>query len=240
MLPADKVTEFKVQTRVLDEKFEGLVDKVANDLNVHKVDLAKVKRSMFKPLLFDTHIDAQPHLDDEHFNDITKAGSIDSLFSLCSNRELWTVLSPALLQRIVNRCCSNSIKDELECFMKELTKLRKKTRLKEFAQVFGMPADGCILAIKMGKEWEEKTLEDVEILSRQNKKLRVSTQIFGATISSIILLWRIPFPRSHNALIRQIPHSFYEENDIKKVTLDGVTLFDSEVNMHRCFNHAHI
>ena len=229
VLQADKLTKFKDEIRLLEKIFNHLVDEVKNDLNVHKVDLAKVKDSISKPLLFDTHTDAQPCLVDEHFNDIAKADSIDSLFLLLSYRKIWTVLSPALLQRIVYECGSSSIKDELERFMKELTRLRKKTRLKEFAQVFGKVADGCILAIKMGEEWEEKTLEDVENLKRQMEARSVYTQIIGATISCIILLWRIPFPRSHNALIRQIPHSFYEENDIKKVTLDGVTLFDSEV-----------
>lgn len=232
-VPADKIAEFKYELGLLETAFNDLVDKVADDLKVNKVDLAKVKKSISRPLLFDTHTDAQPCLD-EYFNDILKADSIDSLFLLLTYKKIWTVLSPALLQRIVNQCGSSNIKIELECFMKELTELRKKTRLKEFAQVFSIPTDdGSILATKMGKEWEEKTLQDVEDLKRKDEKLSICTQIIGAKKSSIILLWRIPFPRSHNAHIRQIPHSFYEENDIKKVTLDGVTLFDLEVSMMR-------
>ena len=226
--PLDKSGEFRANIAQLENKFNTLVNSTADDLNTHKVDLVIVKRALFMPLLFDTNTDTQPSLDD-HFTEIDKVKSIESLLMLCSCKKIWNVLNPGLLQKVVNQCGSNTVQEEMKRFMDELRQLRKGTRLKEFAAVVGMPSasvDGSIVTYKMSKEWEERTLEDVEILKRQHARNEIF-HFVGIVKSSIILVWKIPC--SHKEIFRQTPHSFFEEHEIKRVMLDGVTLFDSEV-----------
>ena len=231
--PLDKSGEFRANIAQLENKFNALVNSTADDLNTRKIDLVTVKRALFKPLLFDTNTDTQPPLDD-NFTEITDVKSTESLFMLCSYKKIWNVLNPGLLQRVVNQCGSNAVQEEMKQFMDELCQLRKGTRLKEFSEVVGMPSvsdDDSIVNYRMSKEWEERTLEDAEILKRQHAWKEI-LQLVGAVKNSMILVWRIP--RSHKEIFRQTPHSFFEEYEIKRVTLDGVTLFDSEVYM--CFS----
>lgn len=56
--PADRVTKFKYELGLLEAKFNDLVDKVADDLNVHEVTVAKVKSCV-------TPIQCPPHVQDQ-------------------------------------------------------------------------------------------------------------------------------------------------------------------------------
>lgn len=237
--PSDfKYTEFSKGHTVLEEKFFELVNNTADDLKARPLDLAKVKRELFSRRMSDMQTSVQAPLDDHFTKKIESAETVDALVNVL--QKIWGALNPALLQKLV-RFGSDNIKQDMEKYMEELRQFRKETRLREFARHSPRQRpDSDIgymfeVSYKMGKDWEERTLEEFENLKCKHARKgfieEYAMNIGRAKNSSMILVWEIPF-LSYKAVFRQIPHSFFEENDIKKVTLDGVTLYDSEVSYY--------
>lgn len=182
------------------------------------------------------HTGSQMPLDDAVSTKIENAKTVDGLIFVL--QKIWDPLNPALLQKVV-RFGSDSIKRDMEEYMKELCQFRKETQLREFARHSPRQRPDSDISIifevtyKMGKDWEERTLEDFENLKCEHARKGYieehALNIKRAKHSSVILVWEVPFP-SYLAIFHQIPHSFFEMNDIKKVTLNGVTLYDAEVS----------
>lgn len=235
--PSDpKYAAFIEGLAFLDEKFYKLVDNTADDLKARHLDLAKVKRELISRRISDMHTGSQMPLDDAVTTKLENAETVDALIFVL--QKIWDPLNPALLQKVV-RFGSDDIKCDMEEYMKQLCQFRKETRLREFARHSPRQRpDSDIRYIfevtyKMGKDWEERTLEDFENLKCEHARKGYieehALNIRGARNSSIILVWEVPFP-SYQAVFHQIPHSFFEINDIKKVTLNGDTLYDSDVS----------
>ena len=86
----------------------------------------------------------------------------------------WDILNYGLLEHVINVFGSDELKQQMQDYVHELSTFKQRTRLCDFIETWpcrdeGLPEDRLKkLVVKMGKEWSQCTLQDLESF---NKKL---------------------------------------------------------------------
>ena len=93
---------------------------------------------------------------------ITSATSVDDIFAILGL--YWSYFNCGLLTEVVCKLGSNQTKQLMQRYMEELKKFRLKTKLGDFV---GKSTPQAIpnfveLVTKMGEDWRDRTLEDLE------------------------------------------------------------------------------
>ena len=175
----------------LERQFLNVVDEAAEDLTT--VKLSKVKRCLTQ---LPVSVKYQ-HLRflEQNRSAIIDATSVDDILAILGR--YWDYLNCSLLNEVVHRLGSGKTKQLMEQYLEKLRRFRLKTKLGDF---FGkstqiVPPHFTTFVTKMGEDWRDRTLEDLEEfrkkLARAMHLTEYATHITSAEPGCIEITWAV-------------------------------------------------
>ena len=218
----------------LERKYDDLVDDVEDSLTKAGTDLSKVKKRIVRLPVFLKH--SHPKLLEKGSRKaIQSAEDINELFSVLHN-EHWDFLNCELLCHIVDRFGDPETKQSTEKYVEELRRFRTKTKLKDLIRWTGtryaksLPIEKH-LVLKMGDEWRERTLEDLEQfrieLSRRCFVNSYAMQFRKGEPGCIAVTFALPASVDIAALCLQDLREFLKQHDVLRIMANGSCIFDT-------------
>ena len=231
----DDVTEKKEKELVhLDDKFEDLLDASCDYLNENRITPKRIRRKLFVRRASDTKTDSSLVASLHH--KIKEVETVDEMFEIFSAEQCWSALNSGLLERIINKHCSESVEVQKrkKCFLKEQQAFRRNTTLRQFAKISNDVTVGSAfseIVFEMRDGWDG-TLEDAEMIRhRLNREDFAAGQLIfkRSRNSTLSLVWAFPRSCPVSTTVLRIPPAFYLENDIRRVLVKGVCIIDVKV-----------
>ena len=223
--------------RIMEDKFDQLVDKAQDGLVEQNIPLQRLKRCITR---LPASIKYQ-HIAfvEEKLKDITNSECMEEIFGVVNL--YWDFLNYTLLEHIIDKFGNNDTKTAMAKFVSELVAFRKATKLSDFITHWPctgkIPPDMSKLVTKiekeMEKDWSNCTLEDVEQFrtTLTQKLLLPSFAVFlrDAEQGCISLTWAIP--SSIVKLLSKDIHNtkleWFKEHQIERLAIDGQDLYSS-------------
>ena len=220
----DRDIEKEVQE--LEDHFFDIIFKAA--LNLEKVDLAMIK--MFIVLLPVSK--KYPHINllQEHRSAIDNAKSVREIFSILA--QYLNFLNCGLLSEIIRRFGDSEMKRLMEEYLAKLTNFREHTKLGEFVDkwIGKNHHDYEEFATKMGENWRERTLEDLEKFriqwSRRHSFTDYATVIKTVTAGCVTVVWGLHRSISLNVSLFEDVRPLLQESNIQRVTSKGKCILE--------------
>ena len=160
---------------------------------------------------------------------------------LCRLSMHWDFFNYGLLQHTINVFGDESLKQDMEDYIHKLRAFRVATKLCDFIDNWPVrgrdppKADFKHVVIKMGKKWEECTLEDIENF-RETLTHKFFLPNFGLLLREagegcICLTWYTPGPIA-NTIQENLPRietEFFDLHGIQQLSVNGQECFLSPV-----------
>ena len=218
-----------------------------DDLLMHTVESFKDKHMQTPTFLstLRTSIAILPSsLKDEHIHflqdkssEIAKATSVDELFIIVSCYS--DFLNCSLVVHIIRKFGDVKLRQDLQNYTAKLEGFRSHTTLFDFVAVYGgiqeIPPHFSKLILKLGPQWEQCTLTDLEQFHETMKAKAFLTsyavRLMGGGTGCIFLILSFPHDCS-SFLISLLDHHFWQQNNIKQITIDGEDLDDYRKKHH--------
>lgn len=123
------------------------------------------------------------------------------------------------------------MKEDFQNYTAELEAFRSHTNLSDFvaahARCREIPPGFLKLVLKMGPQWELRTLKDLEefrtTLKEESFLTSFAVRFMGGNTGSIFLVWSVPRNCNH-FLNRSLESNFLLRCSIEKVIIDGENL----------------
>ena len=175
--------------------------------------------------LKDEHI----HFLEKKSSEIAKAASVDELFMIVNCYS--DFLNCSLVVHVIERFGDDQLREDLQDYAVELEAFRCRTNLSDFVAAHAgsqeIPPDFLKVVLKMGPQWELRTLKDLEEFRKTLKGRSFLTsyafRFIGVETGSILLIWSVPRTCS-DFLISSLDSRFQEQCQVEGVTIDGVDL----------------
>ena len=173
--------------------------------------------------------DEHKHFLKEHSSEIAKATSVDELFITVNCYS--DFLNCSLVVHVIERFGDDKLGEDLQNYTAELEAFRSRTNLSDFVAVHAgsqkIPPDFMRVVLKMGPQWELRTLNDLEEFRKTLRgRLFLTSYAFrftGVETGSIFLTWSVPHTCS-DFLVSLLDLHFQQQHQIEGVTIDGVDL----------------
>ena len=232
----DRAQNLYDEIHELEKKFENLEDEVEDSLTKAGTDLSRVKNRIIRlPVsLKHSHWDL---LDPQSTKDIQSTKNIGELFTLLHNRH-WDFLNCEVLCHIVDRFGDVEIKQSTEKYLDELRRFRTKTKLRDLIRWTGtryanyLPVEKH-LVLKMGEEWRDRTLEDLEQfrieLSRRSFINSYAMQFRKGEPGCIAVTFALPTSVDITALCLQKLVDFFQQHNVLRIMADGSCILDTTI-----------
>ena len=164
-----------------------------------------------------------------HSSQIGKATTVEEIFSILNS--YWNFLNFHLLAHIIKKFGDEELQKQLSSYTTALQSFRLRTRITDFMKAYtgnpSLPQQLVALKMKIGSEWEQCTLEDVEKLRRSmatdSSTTDFTTYFMGGVPGSIYLVWSVSI-YAVRFLAAAITSEFLQHHFIEEVTIDGVYL----------------
>ena len=175
-------------------------------------------------------------LKDEHIyflerkaSEIAKAASVDELFIIVSCYS--DFYNYSLVAHIIERFGDDKLSEDLQNYATEFQAFCSRTSLADFVAAHTgsheIPPDFSELVLKMGPQWELRTLMDLEefhkTLKRRSFLASYAVRLMRGKTGSIFLIWSVPRTCS-DFLVSSLDDHFLEQCNIEGVTIDGEDL----------------
>jgi len=175
-------------------------------------------------------------LKDEHIHflekkktEIAKATSVDELFIIVSC--YGDFLNCSLVAHIIERFGDVKLKEDLQNYKAELEAFCSRTNLSDFVAAHAgcreIPPGFLKLVLKMGPQWELRTLKDLEefrtTLKEESFLTSYAVRFMGGNTGSIFLVWSVPRNCNH-FLIQSLESNFLLRCSIEEVIIDDENL----------------
>ena len=175
--------------------------------------------------LKDEHI----HFLKENSSEIANAASVDELFIIVSCYS--DFYNYSLVAHIIERFGDDKLREDLQNYTAEFEAFCSRTNLADFVAAHTgsheIPPDFSELVLKMGPQWELRTLKDLEefhkTLKRRSFLVSYAVRLMRGKAGSIFLIWSVPLTCS-NFLVSSLDDHFLEQCNIERVTIDGEDL----------------
>ena len=223
--------------QIIDDKFYQLVSKVQYGLVQENIPLRNLKHCI---TLLPASIRYQHKaFIEEKVKAIANSESIEEIFGVVNL--YWDFLNYTLLENIVSKFGNNDTKAAMTEYVTELVAFRKVTKLSDF--ITHWPCTGRVppdmsnlvtkIKDKMGKDWSNCTLQDVEHFKiTLTQKLLLPS--FGVILREaeqgcISLTWLIPttIVKYLSKDIHDIKPEWFKEHHIERLAIDGQDLYSS-------------
>ena len=219
-----KSLEQKIEKEIqdLEDQFFTVVYKAQSDLQ--NVDLSMVKLCIMQLPVSLKH----QHIKflQENLSAIESAHSIGEIFSILSL--YWDFLNCGLLQELVRRLGKGELKQLMEQYTEKLREFRMNTKLEDFICKWARncPCDFSEFITKMGDDWRDRTLEDLEKFRIElARKMYVKDYTLYCTRikpGSVSVTWALPRALPGIADALQSIFSLLEEDyDVTVVVFQG-------------------
>ena len=177
------------------------------------------------------------HFLKENSSEIAKAASVDELFIIVSCYS--DVYNYSLVAHIVRRFGNDRLREDLQNYTAEFEAFCCRTNLSEFVAAHTgsheIPPVFSELVLKMGPQWELRTLKDLEEFHKTLKEKSFLTsyavRLMGGKTGSIFLIWSVPRTCS-GFLVSSLDDHFLQQCNIEAVTIDGEDLEDYRRRRH--------
>ena len=214
----------------LEKKFIEIADRTFDEIHENKPDVERF-RARLVSLSF-KYQEQHKEFFQILIEHIEKDTTIDHIWIRLSG--YWSFLNYTLLEILVHKFGSQTLKDDMGDYMKQLKEFRRKTRLCQFAKYCNkinkqLPEhDLQEFVVKLKQRWDECTLQDLEEL-KENITQQFFLPSFVTSIrsirpGSIIVTWTLPTLIA-SALERNLKNidisPFCKENGIKCILIDG-------------------
>ena len=162
---------------------------------------------------------------------LVEASSVDEIFMIIS--PYWNSLHPTLLEYLVKKLEDGELDTRMRQYMEKLREFRVCTKLGKFIDKWtgGIPPGFNEFVLKLGEEWREKTIEDLEqfriSLSRQRCFDGHMAYVKKASTGCIALVFALPqccFPLK----LEKDSLDFLKENHVLQVLVDSICVFNLE------------
>ena len=178
------------EIRELEDEFFDVAYKAA--VNLGDENLPKIKMCV-KLLPVSTKHTHMYLLQPEDLSAIDDAKRVDKIFSILAR--YWDFLNCGLLNEIIRRVGDDEMKKLMDKYLGKLKCFREKTKLGDFINKW--TGKDCLdyeeFATKMGENWAERTLEDLENFriqwSRQLSFTCYATVIKKVTKGCVTVVW---------------------------------------------------
>ncbi len=178
-------------------------------------------------------------------NELTQVTESTSLLSVWEQlTELGDFLNYELLEHVISTYRPDSLKDDMETYVTDLRTFRKKTLLRDLVEHWPRltepPKDEFReLVVKMNKEWNTCTLEDIELFRQgltQTFLLKHCVFLLGKISSgSILITWYIPTDAAMT-LKRDLQNTqdreLFKEHGVEWLTVDGEKCYYSPLRKY--------
>ena len=227
----------EVQIEQLDQQYIQIESCVLEAIKRHKVSLDTVlKWIRFPPAKLRTQF---AELLRQQAKVVSSSTSLDELFSILSS--YWNLFHPALLEYLINKLGDQDLKKRMDHYLEDLYHFRIQTTVGEFLDrwVGGTPPYYSDIVFELGKEWRERTLEELEQFRTQMSRLLSfgggqMSFLKSMKSSSILVVISLPehlFPvnfRQHTL------HEFLRDTQVLKVLVEGECVLDLEKLVSVC------
>ena len=147
--------------------FDSLLDETSDYLHTKKIEIHKIRRSLYARHMSDNQIDSDYVAG--HRQEIKETETVYDVFDILSANKCWDFLNPGLLNRIIeDHCCeSEGIQCRKKEYLEKLQDFQKTTKVKRFATVCHVPNYKFYEVVHKTQmdrnvDWDDATLEDVE------------------------------------------------------------------------------
>lgn len=214
----------------LEKEFHDLEDKVIEAMERDGVSLQKVQGWCTR--LPDSLKCQLGTLLENKLSKVYRASSVNKLFSKLSLWNCWNFLNCDLLNHIVHRFGNREVTEMMDQYLVKLRTFRGRTVLKRIIPtrlVDSLPPDSFeVMKLKMGEEWEEKTLADLESLRvkflRMHRLPDYAVQFLGGEQGCLALSFTVADSVTAAEVVRS--RTFFRHHHILKVFLDGVCILN--------------
>jgi len=219
------------EIKEFEEKFEVLTDDVLNAFNRGNVSLNKIKRYL-RQLPVSLKLECSEFLQSQASR-LARASSTDELFWILS--AYWDFMNPNLLVNLTYRFGDDQTITSVDKYMEELKKFRMRTKLKDFVnQWTGQPkAEFQEIVVVLSDDWNERTLQQLEEfrngLSRKRWLENHVLQVDGIKKGCVAATFSLPKAIDSQDLELESLQSFFQENQILRVFLNGVPIISLQV-----------
>ena len=184
----------------------------------------------------------------EYESSITKR--IPSMRTETQVDELFIHLNPltsfidyGLIEYVIKMFGSEALRQDMRSYCSQIVKFMKETTIKELLDHLpgqtDIPPKFSLIEAKIGQNASECTLEQLNtIRKRYCSELRLSEIVFHLVAvvesNSFIVRWLVPSVLVYRIMqfTSNVDQSFYQENKITSLTLDGMWLFLSEAEIN--------
>jgi len=162
---SSKALNMRVHVRTLQGNFANIATRAADQIHENNVDVQSFRRRFMMQMNVSQRYEYQQFLKCCLMK-LEPVTTTDDL--LCHLSMYWDFLNYGLLEHTVNIFGDASLKKGMEHYIDNLKAFRVNTKLCDFIDNWPVrgqdppKADFKRVVIKMGKKWEECTLEDVE------------------------------------------------------------------------------
>ena len=232
------------QIKILEKKFEDLVEEIEDSFIERKIPLIKIQRYI-KHIPVSRKLELGEYFSEQIFK-IFKAKSLLELFAILSF--FWDYLNPGLLEVIVGKFGSDADIKRMNSYSKELKAFRRQVKLSNFVHAHHRESQACShyfykrITTIMGGNWEEKTLQDAEEyrieLSQRNYYQMFMPQMHVQE-SSIAIVFSIPHWLQIN--LEEL-EPFFRRNEVIRVLFNDFCVIDwihGEVNFFYIGSQIH-
>ena len=229
----------EVQIEQLDQQYIEMESLVLKTIKLRKIPLDDVLNWIrFPPTKLRTQF---AYILRQQAKDISSTTNVDELFAILSS--YWDIFHPALLEHLVNKLGDKDLKTLMDHYMKDLQRFRVTTTLGNFLDkwVGDIPPGYQEFVLELGKQWREKTVEDLEqfrIKMSRMQNLGGGHMSFIRTTksSSILVILGLPkqlFPMNFRLTAL---HEFLRDEHVLKVLVGGECVLDLEELVSVCEN----
>ena len=182
--------------------------------------------------------------------DMRKETQVNELFIVYLN-PLTSFIDYELIEYVIKKFGSDALKRDMQSYCSELILFMRKTTIKQLINHLPgqteIPPKFSLIEAKIDQNASECTLEELNVIrKRYCGEVKLSEIVFHLVAvvesNSFIVRWLVPLALISDIMksARNLDQSFYQECRITSLTLDGMWLFLSEVEIDGMWSQVHI
>ena len=227
-------TEVRAQVRTLQNNFVNIATRTSENIRRNNIDAQHFRVTFVVRLGISQKLQYQ-HFLESCFIKVEHSVTIEDL--LCRLSMYWDFFNYGLLEHTIETFGDESLKHDMKVYIHKLRAFRVDTKLCDFIEnwpVRGQDPPTANLkhvVIKIGKKWEECTLEDLEnfreALTHKFFLPNFAILLREAERGCVCLTWYTPAPIAQNIQekLPRIETEFFKTHGIQRVNVSGQECF---------------
>ena len=220
----------KEEIKQFEEKYADLVVSVRDALKRLGVSFEKVQNRLLQLPVSLKHC---AKLLQSEASRLARASSIDELFFILSPH--WDFLNPSLLAHLAYRFGDDQTIRSVNKYYGELREFRMRTKIDNFINMWTgtLFPDTQEIVMKLGDNWREQTLEQLEVLRTEVSRKRCFADyvmpLKGINESSVDAVFSLPKSVASHSLELETLLEFFQKYQVLRILLNGVCILNLQV-----------